>query len=601
VSAHRAAGAVLLLGALLLPAGAAPSAPPLVRVDDFGAAGDGVADDTAPIQAALDAVAPGGTVFFTPGRTYRIGNARTGLVPKSQSRLALHGAILTLANEAGQRCRILTLSGRSGVTVSGGVFQGSRAGTPEWAIGILVSDSSDVLIEDAVFRDFATDGLTVTGNAGSQRVRIRRCRARGMGRNGMSLIAGGDLAVEDSLFEDTSNADANLPRAGLSAEPNAGGQVRGVLVTRCHFRRNQGSGLLLQLGNGASLSHLTVTGNVAEANGLGGLLLAGVSQALLSGNRVRGHASRQGYGIGLARGAAGVVVRGNVLEGNYRGIYAEGARAVTIHGNTIVGTGAAAALGGGDDGDGINLRGYTAVEDGQPREVLATQAVVSGNSIRLAAGRGILVSQAREASIADNIVMDSGQHGIQVRFASADGQVQGNLVVRSGREWAGAYQDLFVSQGSARLLVAQNQHRDGDRVRSGIALDNAGDVTVTHNSFLAGPALPLTQSENVLGTAYNWRGSGGGWNRGAAGGGVQFLPPAPLLTAGPPSAIGSRTDGRLAGRARPPVSRLPTVDGASVPDWDPAALWRWLVEWDLGDLFARLLALAGLADPAQGL
>lgn len=41
------------------------------NVKDFGAVGDGVADDTAAIQAALDSVAPTGGVVFVPQGTYK--------------------------------------------------------------------------------------------------------------------------------------------------------------------------------------------------------------------------------------------------------------------------------------------------------------------------------------------------------------------------------------------------------------------------------------------------------------------------------------------------------------------------------------------------
>jgi hypothetical protein len=44
--------------------------PPILSVDDFGARGDGVSDDSEAIDAALKALASGGTLVFTPERSY---------------------------------------------------------------------------------------------------------------------------------------------------------------------------------------------------------------------------------------------------------------------------------------------------------------------------------------------------------------------------------------------------------------------------------------------------------------------------------------------------------------------------------------------------
>ena len=46
-----------------------------ICVDSFGAVGDGIADDTAAVQAAVNFITTddGAEIFFTPGKIYRIG------------------------------------------------------------------------------------------------------------------------------------------------------------------------------------------------------------------------------------------------------------------------------------------------------------------------------------------------------------------------------------------------------------------------------------------------------------------------------------------------------------------------------------------------
>ena len=63
-----------------------PDVPQTTNVKDFGAIGDGVADDTKPIQAAIDATAQG-AVFVPPGR-YKI----TDYLRITRSNVVLRGA-----------------------------------------------------------------------------------------------------------------------------------------------------------------------------------------------------------------------------------------------------------------------------------------------------------------------------------------------------------------------------------------------------------------------------------------------------------------------------------------------------------------------------
>lgn len=74
-----------------------------VSVKDFGATGDGVADDTAEIQAAIDAVgAAGGGVVYLPNGTYLVSAALTVTVAKTTIRgQSKGGTIITRASDYG--------------------------------------------------------------------------------------------------------------------------------------------------------------------------------------------------------------------------------------------------------------------------------------------------------------------------------------------------------------------------------------------------------------------------------------------------------------------------------------------------------------------
>jgi hypothetical protein len=97
---------------------------PIVYVKDFGAVGDGVADDTNAIQEALDA---GANIVFEPQKNYKItsdlskvgdvniiGNNAT--LTFTESRLTLGGTLgsyVALSNDIANRSSSFTLSSLS--------------------------------------------------------------------------------------------------------------------------------------------------------------------------------------------------------------------------------------------------------------------------------------------------------------------------------------------------------------------------------------------------------------------------------------------------------------------------------------------------------
>src|SRR5690554_5072559 len=95
VVAMLGASAILLTGGVLAgsPAAADPGTPVVIDVTQapYSAVGDGVADDTGPIQQALDDVAgSGGTVVIPSGETFLVSGVRIG----SDTTLQVDGMLL---------------------------------------------------------------------------------------------------------------------------------------------------------------------------------------------------------------------------------------------------------------------------------------------------------------------------------------------------------------------------------------------------------------------------------------------------------------------------------------------------------------------------
>jgi hypothetical protein len=83
-----------------------------VDVRSFGARGDGVADDTAAIRAAIAAVPDGGTVLI-PAGTFRVTGTGIGFTGKSYKSLTLKGAGTYRSKILGDRCQVIVDLGGS--------------------------------------------------------------------------------------------------------------------------------------------------------------------------------------------------------------------------------------------------------------------------------------------------------------------------------------------------------------------------------------------------------------------------------------------------------------------------------------------------------
>jgi hypothetical protein len=355
--ASRSALLVAYLLCALVPGRARPGLPAGARAKDvvdvraFGAKGDGKTDDTAAMQAALDAGA--GRTVVVPRGTYLVladghrDGGRGGLVPRSGTRLVLApDAVLKAKPTRSSDYIVVRLEGVSHVVIKGGTIQGDRdthlGRDGEWGFGVGIFGASDVLLEDLTVRDCWGDGVFIEeGQPGfsvmPRRITLRRVRATNNRRQGLSILGVEGLTVVDSIFERTAGTP---PSAGVDIEPDgAGHRVSNVTFRNCIFRNNAGCGFVASATTGDDVAGLRVLGGTAAGNGWEGIMFNNTTGGgLVSGVAVRGNGAS---GVFL-RNAARVTIAGNVIEANsqradatFFGIHVQRSNGVTLRDNLI--------------------------------------------------------------------------------------------------------------------------------------------------------------------------------------------------------------------------------------------------------------------------
>ena len=188
-------------------------------------------------------------IFLEPGVEIR---AKSGKAFSS-----IYASLLVMRN-----VRNVTIRGE-GATLRMNRAEYPRKPHSEWRHGLKIEGCENILVEGLTIRETGGDGVyisylpenvsPVAESSGkpaviqSRNVTIRNVHAIANYRQGLSLISGENILIEDCVFEKTIGAP---PQAGVDIEPgNDLCILKNIVVKNCISRNNAGSGFMVYLAH----------------------------------------------------------------------------------------------------------------------------------------------------------------------------------------------------------------------------------------------------------------------------------------------------------------------------------------------------------------
>jgi polygalacturonase len=287
-----------------------------INIRDQGAMGDGVHDDTAAFQKAIDALPASGGVVTVPPGNYMIDATRAvSLRSNMVLQLAPSAQLTALPNNL-PRSHVIKIWGVSNVQIIGGRIVGERNGhlgaSGEWGYGLNIEASNNISVTDMHISDCWGDGIWIgalgpDGRAvAATNVTLIRVISTNNRRQGLSIGPVKGVTVVDSTF---SNSAGTKPEAGIDIEPQAQGVAQNITISHCTISGNHGTGFEMHDNVvGVVVRHCTIQGNVGY-----GVLSVGAAQVSIAEN----HITENGLvGVTIAGNTSGAQVTGNTLTGN---------------------------------------------------------------------------------------------------------------------------------------------------------------------------------------------------------------------------------------------------------------------------------------------
>jgi parallel beta-helix repeat protein len=490
------AGGALTVGAAPAQAATTDGTQLSINAKTFGAAGDGITDDTAALQAILDAISPGDVIDLGNG-TY----LHDHLTVTGKSRFAIigDGALLRATTTTDRYLRFLdcadfTIRGVSSSGFDPTVRQGPTRGFSFEAcsrfhitdcaafntegVGIMIAmGCTDGRVSNNLVHDTLADGIHTTG--GSKRISIIGNALRDTGDDSIAVVSyQSDLDIVENVTISGNTAYRSRSR-GITI---AGG--KSVTVTGNTIGEPKNAGIYVAYEssyNTYGVQDITITGNIigdantydSPATDYAGIHVVGnstsfpVSGLTIVGNAVEGSAW---HGILVGSAAVGcygfLVAQNNVRNSGASGLIVQAITDVSVHGNFIsscVSTGVVF----------VGTRGVLSIANNTVRD--PNTATPGGTGIH------IPVSAAARGVVTGNIVYDSiGNTATPLSVSTAVNlAVYGNVI---GGNLVGSIAGgglPFVAPGNALLCGALESNGTGGGVGV-VGMRNASTIPVSN-------------------------------------------------------------------------------------------------------------------------
>lgn len=408
----------------------------VVSVKDFGAVGNGVADDTAAIQAALSS---GNTSIFVPAGTYLV-NKVTG------ANVYLFGSG-TLKKKASTKGEMIYLTGTNvveGITLDYDWTNADQS-LPYFANISLRQDQGVITVRDCKFiRSFA--------------------RAL--------YVEGGTLMLSDSSF---SEGAPHNNQSGGNERVTSYVDVTADLLTNEQFVEITGSSFIGPSFNTADL-HLNPTGITVNAQALDGVRYKSVN---ITGNTLIACSQNAGAGnvtgaIDTYNGVENLVISGNTIRlFSYAGIKVQNSSNFAITGNVVTGgavpTGAVVA----------QTNGILTNEKVRGAVTEQINGTISANVIQDCQYIAIN-NNCDNVTISDNIVDGVTLATLGNAIFNSGSYV--NIIGNIGRNVEGVFID---TSSSSNVKVIGNTLQSDTVASPGAVTYSGANVDISHNSFVS--------------------------------------------------------------------------------------------------------------------